>query len=306
MSLSKKTKKWIDKKANISLKGKTVLVTGSNSGVGYKTIETMIYLGANVIMACRNMDKATEAKDNLLRDYPKANISIIKLDLASFESINNFVDNIISRNIDIDVFVNNAGAFHQPNKKTNDGYELIIGTNYLGNYYLSEKIIPYLKTLSNRVVYINTISIIYKIAKIEYDDFYYQHKYSNIKAYGRSKLCLARYTYDLANRCKDSNIQVYMNHPGITLTPLGLNAYGKIVKVLSKPLGWIFNSNEKSSLSVAYILSNNVNNGLIVGPNNCFGGWGYPKVNKTKKNIKEGIDELVKFTNNEINGRSKI
>ena len=70
MSLSKKTKKWLAKNAPISLTGKRVLITGANSGVGYKETELMLYLGAEVVMACRNLQKAETARENLLRDYP--------------------------------------------------------------------------------------------------------------------------------------------------------------------------------------------------------------------------------------------
>lgn len=69
MSLTAKTKKWLEKNADISLMGKTVVVTGSNSGVGYKTAETMLYLGARVILACRNLQRANEARNKLAAEY---------------------------------------------------------------------------------------------------------------------------------------------------------------------------------------------------------------------------------------------
>ena len=159
MALSDKTKTWLTKQ-NISLKDKTVLVTGSNSGVGLKTIETSLFLGANVIMACRNMEKASNAKNDLLKDYPEANIDIMQIDLSDFSSIDAFADALISNKIDIDIFVNNAGTFHKRGV-TKDGFENVIGTNYFGVYRLTEKIIPYLKTLTHKVFYYNTISVVH-------------------------------------------------------------------------------------------------------------------------------------------------
>lgn len=90
MALTEKTKAWIQKNADVDLIGKTVLITGANSGIGFKTMETMAYLGASVVMACRKMEKALTAKEKLLADYPHADIRILKLDLSSFSSIDIF------------------------------------------------------------------------------------------------------------------------------------------------------------------------------------------------------------------------
>ncbi|MBR5088626.1 MAG: SDR family NAD(P)-dependent oxidoreductase, partial [Ruminiclostridium sp.] len=124
MSLTEKTKNWLNKNCNISLKGKTFLVTGANSGVGFKTAEIAVYLGADVILACRNKDRVEQAKLELLCDYPDAAVSVKHLDLASLSSIEAFSEEIISNKVDIDAFVNNAGVFRQPEKKTADGFDL--------------------------------------------------------------------------------------------------------------------------------------------------------------------------------------
>lgn len=301
MSLNKKTIKWLSRHAPISLKGKTVVVTGANSGVGFKTAETCAYLGANIIMACRNVEKAEEARSKLVSEYPQIDISILELDLASFSSIDNFVNNVVSKNIDIDVFVNNAGVYHQPNEFTKDGFELVLGVNYFGTYYLTEKLLPFLSKQLHQVTYINTISLIHKFArKINYNDFYYAKKYKNLSVYARSKLCLAKYTYALAKKYENTNVKILMNHPGIALTPLGLNSIGPRVARLSKVFGVLFNSAEKSSLSVVYILSNDFPAGSIIGPKNLFGGWGYPKVNYVLRKVKKDAEELSIFTEKEI------
>ena len=296
--LTTRTKKWLEKNARITLKGKTVVVTGANSGVGYKTAETMAYLGANVILACRNEQKANSACETLTAEYPESDISVMQLDLADLSSIDAFVEQIKAKGIGIDVFVNNAGVFHQPGKKTKDGLELVMGTNYLGVYYLTERLMPYLSSLPHDVVYINTVSIIHKIARIDYDDFFCTKRYRNLAVYARSKLCLAKYTYHKAIELECSNVRIYMNHPGIALTPLGLNAVGpRIAKLqcVAKPL---FNSPEKSSLSVAYILSHSIPVGSIVGPARGFGGWGYPKVNHICKRVKTGAEQLCVYSDN--------
>ena len=300
MGLSKKTKKWLTKHATFSLKGKTVLITGANSGIGYKETELMLYLGADVIMACRNPQKAEKAREALLQDYPNATIALMELDMANFTSIDRFAERFSQEKIDVDYFVNNAGVFHQPKQTTADGLELVIGTNYIGVYYLTEKLLPYLQSLPHEVGYINTVSIIHKIAKIKYQDFYYEKKYKNFGAYARSKLCLARYSYALANRCKESNLKVWMIHPGISITPLGLNAFGGKVKGAANFFRGLFNSPEKSALALPYLMARQVAVGGIVGPNALFGGWGYPKKNRILHKLKVGAEELTAFTEQEI------
>ena len=300
MSLTTKTQNWIEKNAAISLKGKTVVVTGANSGVGYKTAETMLYLGASVILACRNIQRANEARNKLAAEYSESNVSVLLLDLADFSSIDAFVSKIKEQGIDIDVFVNNAGVLHQPGKKTKDGFEMVIGTNYFGVFYLTEKLLPYLTSLPHDVVYVNTISLAHKVAKLEYDDFYYSKRYRTMPVYARSKLCLAKYTYYTAKRLEDSNVRMYMNHPGTSITPMGLDMVGPRLAMSAELAKPFFNSPEKSSLSVAYILSHTFPIGSIVGPNKGFGGWGYPVVNRIYRKVTTGAEELIAFTEREI------
>ena len=300
MSLTKKTKKWLAKNADISLKGKTAVVTGANSGVGYKTAETLAYLGADVILACRNPQRAEEARAALAEEYPESKISVMRLDVADLASIDAFAAGIAGQGVDIDVFVNNAGVFHQRGKKTKDGFELVLGTNYIGVYYLTERLLPYLQSLPHEVAYINTISIIHKVANVSYDDYYCEKKYGDLKVYGRSKICLAKYSYYRAKQLESSGLHMYMNHPGIAITPLGLNFVGPKLAKLAKPVGHLFNSPEKSALSVAFIASHAVPAGGIVGPNKLFGGWGYPKVNRVRRKVKTGAEELIAFTDKEI------
>lgn len=298
MSLTVKTKKWIENNAPVSLKGKTVVVTGANSGVGYKTAETMLYLGADVILACRNQQRAGAARETLAAGYPESKVSVMPLDLADFASIDAFVESLKGR--DIDVFVNNAGALHQPGKKTRQGFDLVMGTNYIGTYYLTQKLLPSLQSLPHEVAYFNTISLLYKAGTVDFEDFYYTRNYHAMPVYNRSKMCLAKYTYHTARKLEGTNVRMYMCHPGISITPLGLNAVAPVISYLGNLFRWMFNSPEKSSLSVAYALSRSLPVGTIVGPRKGFGGWGYPEVNPICKEATRGAEELIAFTEREI------
>jgi retinol dehydrogenase-13 len=300
MSLTQKTKAYLSAECPCDLAGKTLLVTGGNSGIGYKTAEIWLYLGGNVILACRSREKAESACDALSAEYPDRTLSVMMLDLASFASIKRFVSQLDEQHIDIDCFVNNAGIFHQEGQQTADGFELVMGTNYFGTYFLSEQVLPYLETLNHPVTYINTISIIHKLAKLDYSDFYCEKNYGHFRIYARSKLALARYTNSLAGRYEGSSIKVCMNHPGMSLTPIGLKAYGKTVYKIGSAFGFLMNSAEKSALSVAYIMSHDVKPGCVVGPQGFLNGWGYPGQNKICPKSLFGADELMAFTEKEI------
>lgn len=300
MSLSEKTRRWLSRNAPVSLRGKTAVVTGANSGVGFKTAETLLYLGADVVLACRNPQRAAEARDTLAADYPGSNISVLALDLADLSSIRAFAGRVREQGLDIHIFVNNAGVFHQPGKKTREGLDLVIGTNYFGVYALTEALLPYLSELPHDVVYVNTISMVHKIARIDYDDFYCTKDYRPLPVYARSKICLAKYTYYRAQQLSGSNVRMYMNHPGIAITPLGVNAVGPRYAGAARRVAPLFNSPEKSSLAIAYILSHPLPVGSIVGPAHGFGGWGYPRPNRILRRVRTGAGQLIAFTEKEI------
>ena len=156
---------------------------------------------------------------------------------------------------------------------------------------LCDRVLPYLASLPHEVYCINTVSLIHKAAgRIDYGDFWFEKHYSNVAVYARSKLCLAKYTWALA----------VMNHPGIAVTPLGLNAYGFPDSRAVRFFRRFFNSPEKSSLSVAWILSHDPEPGSVTGPKKFFGGWGYPEKNRVSKKVKTGAGELIRFTDAEI------
>ena len=284
MSLARKTIRYLDRSCRVSLAGKTVLITGAGSGIGYKTAEIMLYLGASVIMACRNLPKAENARRQLLADYPGSDIRIMPLDLADFRSIDSFAANLP----DADVFINNAGVFHLPGKKTADGFPMVMGVNYLGVYRLSEKALPLLRERGRETVWINTVSFVHRLAKVDFSRFF-----DDRGSYPRSKLCLARYTRFLADRYRGTNIRVYQIHPGIALTPIAGHVFPRLYRLA--PLS-PFNSPEKSSLSPAWILSRQVPEGSLVGPKGFLNIWGYPGINRPCRRAGKEIEPLIRFT----------
>ena len=301
MALKEKTKKYLNKKCIESLSGKTIIVTGATSGVGLKAVEELLYLKASIIMAVRNQKKAEDIKKELLKEYPDSSILIYPLDLASIDSIKKFVSRIKRNKIDVYGFVNNAGIFKSELLRTEDGYNNVMGTNYIGTYLLNERLLPYFMSLSHDVKIIDTTSIIYKKGKINYNDFFFEkRKKGAFKVYARSKLCVTKYSIYLANTHMDSNVITIMTHPGITKTQLLLDMFKPWYMRIFKPFANIFMSSEKGALAIPYSLTNNVRSGSLIGPK---GGWGYPKLNKLKKKAYTDIEKLVRFTKSIFNNK---
>ena len=302
MSLSHKTIEWLRENCPADLKGKTAVVTGASSGIGLKTAEILLHLGAGVIMACRNTEKAENAAKNLLSEYPDAKISVMRLDLADLSSVDNFIAELAGSGRDIDVFVNNAGTFRSDGRLTKDGFGLVLGTNWIGFYRLSEKLLPYLAELRHRVTVVNTVSIVCGIAReIDYGDFWLSRRYSDLAAYSRSKLCVAKYTLEEARKYSGTEVGIYMIHPGVSITPLTQNAYGKTVGSLAGRFRRLFNSPERSALPLFYILGHRPDRGSLIGPRAFFGFFGFPSVNRIPRKAKTGAVGLAEFTDKEIN-----
>lgn len=302
--MNKNIKRWIDKKFNGDIKGKTILITGANSGIGYEVAYFCASFNANVIMAVRNLNRGETAKNKILNDFPDANILIMELDLASFESIENFVNQIKNQNIKIDIFYNNAGILNMPNKLTKDGYELVMGTNFIGTYYLNELLIDYFKLNGNNIKIIFTSSIAMYFAKINYSDFFLNNNYKNFKIYANSKLAITHYYLYLKEKYKNTNIKILLVHPGITYTPLISKAFGKVISFLANIFLKIFtHSSTKASLSTLYLFNNEIENGSFSGPRGLFKIAGYPKLNKISKKITKNYNKTVEFANNLIKNK---
>lgn len=299
--MNNKTKKWIDTFFKKDVKEKNVFITGGNSGVGLETAKDYLYLGANVYLLVRNIEKGLLAKNDLLKQFPNSHIEIIELDLADFASIRKCVDYIVNNNIDVDVFINNAGVFHLPKSKTKDDIEIIMGTNTVGTFYLNELLKPYLKRFNHRVDLILTSSLVSRFAKLDYNDFYMDKRYGKIKIYNRSKLAVNEIYLYYLDEYKDSNVLVHLTHPGITNTPIIHKAYK--VSIFNKLghlfIGTFFHSPSKASLGNVYVL--NKDEPTLEGPRGLFQMSGYPKVVKYKfiKDYKPTI-EIIKNTINNV------
>ena len=205
------------------LKGKTAIVTGANSGLGYDTALELARHGAHVVLACRSRDKTEKAMEEMRKSAPQAQIEFMALDLSDLASVRNFAKAFLAKYPRLDLLCNNAGVMALPFGKTKDGFEMQIGTNHLGHFALTGLLLGSLQsTPGSRVM--NVASLAHNWTRgLDLDDLNWERKrYSKWDAYGKSKLANLTYTFELDRRLKKSgsNVMTVAAHPGYSATNL--------------------------------------------------------------------------------------
>lgn len=221
------------------LTGKTIIITGGNSGLGFEAVKAFAEKGASVSMACRTVSKGELAKKIIVDKNPKADITVLELDLEDLNSIKSFATKFVQSQKRLDVLLNNAGIMMVPYGLTKDGFEKQIGTNHLGHFALTGLLLDLLKkTPGSRVV--NVSSMAHKTGEMNYDNLLYTNglDYSPIKAYSRSKLANLLFTYELQRFFETNKIDCISvaAHPGVSDTNLFDHAAPKWVMNLLRPL----------------------------------------------------------------------
>jgi NAD(P)-dependent dehydrogenase (short-subunit alcohol dehydrogenase family) len=260
------------------LKGKTILVTGANSGIGFEAAKEFSRKGATVILACRNMEKAEKALNDIKNEIPTALAEIMELDVSSLKSVQLFVEAFKAKHKSLDILLNNAGVMMTPYGKTVDGYELQFATNHLGHFALSGELIDLLRsTPGSRVV--NVSSLAHMIGKMDFSDMMFENGkgYTPAKAYGRSKLANLLFTYELQRRFDSMNTDTIAvaAHPGVSSTNLDRHIGDRgIFSVISK------NMSQTSAMgalpSIRACVDPDVKGGQYYGPGNFMNMTGYP------------------------------
>lgn len=216
-------------------KGRTIIVTGANSGLGFETTLALAKKGVKVIMACRSSTKANIAKEKIQQQVPNADLEVMEIDLSSLKSVRKFAKDYQAKYETLDVLINNAGVMAPPYSKTEDGFELQLGANYLGHFLLTGLLLEtMLKTPQSRVVTLS--SLVHKDGKINFDDLQSEKKYDAMKAYAQSKLACLIFSYELQRRLEKAKIHQTIStasHPGIADTELSRNM-PKMIYYLAK------------------------------------------------------------------------
>ena len=275
------------------LSGKTIIVTGSNSGLGFEAAKVLSAKGAQTILACRRTNNGESAKKKILEEHPDAKIHVIHLDLGDLESIHLFAKKIDEQFHKIDVLLNNAGIIC-PYQKTKDGFEMQIGVNHLGHFALTGLLLNLLKnTLQSRVV--NVSSLGHKYGKIDFDNFMFENReYSIIKAYENTKLANLLFTYELQRRFEKANVDCISvaAHPGLSKSNLSKYVTEQLLYKIGMALSSVITQNTSIGAlpEIMASVDPNVKGGEYFGPDG-FKEWrGNPvkvESNQASHNLKD-------------------
>lgn len=238
------------------LTGKTVIITGANSGLGKETALNLSLRGARVILACRDLEKGKECADEIQR---KSGMEVLfrQLDLSSLISVNAFCRQILEEEPKLDILINNAGVFRCDYTKTEDGFEMQMGVNYLGHFALTNALLVLLKkSTPSRVV--NVGSFLYTKGNINFDDFNSEKSYDRTMAYCNSKLANAFFTRELSKRIDHSEVCVYCVNPGIVRTNLLRHSVPGFIRNLQPYLPMFQNAKDGSQTIVYCAVSEEI------------------------------------------------
>ncbi|KAM3616934.1 uncharacterized protein V6R79_026398 [Siganus canaliculatus] len=213
--------------SKVKLYGKTVIVTGSNTGIGKTTAIDLAKRGARVILACRSKQRGEAALEEVKRETNSNEVVFMQLDLGSLKSIRNFAETFLKSESRLDILINNAGVVMHG--QTEDGFGMMFGVNHLGHFLLTNLLLDRLKESGpSRIV--NVSSLGHNFGKIDFD-WLITHKalglgttdFEIFQAYCDSKLCNVLFTHELAKRLEGTKVTCYSLHPGSIKTELGRN-----------------------------------------------------------------------------------
>ena len=281
--------------------GKVAIVTGANSGIGFEVTLGLVKKDFEVIMACRNMQKAEEAKVKILKIHPKAKVNPMKIDTSSLDEVKKFANLFLKKYNKLNLLVNNAGIMMSPYKITEDGFENQFATNYIGHFALTGLLLPILtNTKDSRIISLSSLS--YKWSEILFDDFHFGKGYRKTKAYGQSKRACLMFAFELQRRLSAAGFETISvaAHPGLSKTNLD-----QYYPALIRPFGNLFlQPAAKGALPILYAaLDKDLKGGEFIGPDGFQQMRGFPKIidadeySNNKEVAKRLWNETEKMTN---------
>ena len=211
--------------SQVRMDGKTVLITGANTGIGKETAIDLARRGARIIMACRDMKKGEDALNDIAEKTDSSKLVLKQLDLASLASVRAFAEDINKTEPELHVLINNAGVM-VPSKleKTEDGFEIQMGVNHLGHFLLTNLLIDLLKSSQpSRIVVVSSIAHSVATSSFNFENINSEKYYSKWDAYGQSKLANILFTRELTKRLQGAGVTANSLHPGAVKTELSRN-----------------------------------------------------------------------------------
>lgn len=264
--------------------GRTAVVTGTG-GLGYEDALALARAGASVVIAGRNPQRGADAVARIKQDVPSAKIRFGRLDLGNLASVRRFADELGAEQDSLDILINNAGVMTPPKRQvTSDGYELQMGTNYLGHFALTARLLPLLKNGKQpRVVSLGSVAA--RSGTINFSDLQAERSYNAMAVYSQSKLACIMFAFELSRRSKQSDwgIQSMAAHPGISRTDLLTNqADGRTISgMVRRMLPFLFQPVWQGALPTLYAATDpHAKDGGHYGPDRLGGARGYPTEEK--------------------------
>jgi len=272
------------------LTGKTVIVTGANTGLGFETALALYEKGAYVVLACRDLNKANLAIEKIKQHNGTGVLEAVRLNLESLQQINEFSKAFILKHRQLHLLINNAGVAMPPASKTNEGYELQFGVNFLGHFALTGLLYPLLSATPNsRIITVSSNG--YQGASIDFDNLRSEKDYNAIREYRQSKLANLIFSIELNRRIKAKGLKIISvaAQPGANKTELTRHLSEEEIAIGTKRLGE-FMEPWQGALSLLYAaVSDEAVGGNMYEPEN--GGFrGYPTLATIKENA---MDEAV-------------
>ncbi|MFD9306643.1 oxidoreductase [Streptomyces sp. NPDC060048] len=206
--------------------GRTAVVTGANSGIGYFAARELARRGAAVVLACRSAARGRAAEVRMRAEVPGADVRFMPLDLADLATVREFAREYGQRHDSLDLLVNNAGVMALPYGRTADGFETQFGVNHLGHFALTGLLLPGLLAARAGARIVNLSSGFHVLGDVDHEDLNSERHYRRWVAYGRSKTANLLFTHELARRlaAAGSGIVAAAAHPGYASTNLHVGA----------------------------------------------------------------------------------
>lgn len=260
--------------------GRVVVVTGSNTGIGFETARALTERGAHVVLACRSEERGSAAVARIQALNPSGTCAMERVDLADLESIAQFAEHMRAQHTHIDVLVNNAGVMFPPRSFTKEGFELQYGVNHLGHFALTGRLLPLLLARPGARV-VNVSSIAHRNGRIDFGNLKGERRYVAFREYGQSKLANLLFTFELNRRLEEAghDLIAVAAHPGVTNTDL--TRHNGFIEFLAHRFAM---SSPKGALPLMLAATGtDLKRGDYIGPNGFMEAWGTPGPAKIRR-----------------------
>ena len=261
--------KWLNKNTE-SLVGKTVAISGSTGGLGKHICRYLASLGARIILLDRNRARSEANKLALEEEFPGVSVSLITLDLVDIFSVREATERL--KEIPLDIFIHNAGAYSIPRCTSNSGYDNVFTINFLSPYYLTRALLPQIRARGGKIVAVGSIA--HRYSKTDPSDVDFRTRKRASLVYGNAKRYLM-YAHLALNR-QDAPPDVAIAHPGITFTGITAHYPRLIFAIIKYPMKVIFMKPEKACRPILTAVTDTLPHNGWIGPR-LFEIWGKPK-----------------------------